>query len=133
MVFAIDFDGTCVRHKYPEIGEDVPGAVDVLLRLQEAGHQLILYTMRSKRSLMEAVEWFKDRNIELYDFNRNPTQDTWTTSPKVYAQIYIDDAALGCPLKRDSPGERAYVDWDIVEKVLVANKKIEPKSKIITT
>ena len=29
---------------------------------------------------------------------------------------YIDDAALGCPIKRDKNGTRAYVDWEIIEK-----------------
>ena len=34
--------------------------------------------------------------------------------PKIYANIYIDDAALGTPLKYDEDGtiSRPYVDWD---------------------
>ena len=46
MFIAIDFDGTCVTHDYPEVGKDI-GAVPVLKRLIDAGHKLILHTMRS--------------------------------------------------------------------------------------
>ena len=45
MVIGIDFDGTCVRHEYPEIGKDI-GAIPVLKRIIEYGHDIILYTMR---------------------------------------------------------------------------------------
>lgn len=27
MIIAVDFDGTCVKHRYPMVGEDVDGAV----------------------------------------------------------------------------------------------------------
>jgi hypothetical protein len=28
MIVAVDFDGTCVEHMYPLVGEDAPGAVE---------------------------------------------------------------------------------------------------------
>jgi predicted mannosyl-3-phosphoglycerate phosphatase (HAD superfamily) len=46
MIIAVDFDGTCVTHEYPRIGRDI-GAAPVLKRLTDAGHKLILWTMRS--------------------------------------------------------------------------------------
>jgi hypothetical protein len=113
MIIAVDFDGTCVKFAYPKIGADI-GAVPVLKRLVKAGHQLILYTMRDGDELTQAAQWFKDNNIELYGVNQNPTQHKWTTSPKVYAQLYIDDAALGIPLIR-TKDEKPYVDWEAVE------------------
>jgi len=97
MKIAIDFDGTCVTHEYPNIGRDI-GAVPVLKRLVEAGHKLILNTMRSGPQLEAAVNWFKDHDIPLYGVNEDPGQKEWTQSPKVFANMYIDDAALGCPL-----------------------------------
>ena len=112
MIIAIDFDGTCVKHAYPKIGEDI-GAVPVLKEMVKNGHQLVLNTMRSGRLLDEAVQWFKDNGIELSGANHTPGQATWTESPKVYAQLYIDDAALGCPTNYDGMG-RPYVDWKIV-------------------
>lgn len=65
----------------------------------KAGHKLILFTMRSNRHvpnetgdptimdvtgmfLDDAVNWFKQNDIPLYGINENPTQKTWTNSPK---------------------------------------------------
>ena len=118
MYIAIDFDGTCVTHDYPRIGKDI-GAVTVLKRLVEAGHKLILNTMRSGKELQDAIDWFNENGIELYGANENPTQKRWTQSPKVYAHLYIDDAALGCPLKLDSNlSDRPFVDWKAVSFLL---------------
>jgi hypothetical protein len=131
----IDFDGTCVTHDFPKVGKSI-GAEKVLKRLVENGHQLILFTMRSDRLeakpvidptiqnvtgkfLTEAINWFKENNIPLYGIQKNPTQHNWTTSPKSYAELMIDDSALGCPLKFDlSISQRPFVDWDIVEIIL---------------
>lgn len=115
-IFAIDFDGTCVEHKFPDVGKDI-GAASVLKRLVENGHNLILYTMRSGINLPPAIEWFKINDIPLYAVQENPTQKTWTNSPKCYAQVYIDDAALGIPLKK-SQNTRSYVDWGVVADLL---------------
>lgn len=112
MEIAIDFDGTCVTHDYPNVGTDI-GAVPVLKQLVKDGHELILYTMRSGKELDDAVNWFKKNEIPLYGIQQNPTQKSWTNSPKCYAQLYIDDAALGCPLVL-STNKRPYVDWEKV-------------------
>ena len=134
----IDFDGTCVTHDFPRIGKEI-GAVPVLKRLVENGHQLILFTMRSDRTekketndptiqnvtgafLTDAVNWFKENDIPLYGIQTNPTQHNWTTSPKSYAELMIDDSALGCPLKYDlNLSNRLFVDWKKVEKWLENN------------
>jgi hypothetical protein len=114
LVIAVDFDGTCVTHEYPHIGKDI-GAVPVLKGFVEAGHRLILYTMRSGKELEAAVDWFKQKGIPLYGVNENPSQKSWTDSPKVYANVYIDDAAFGCPLRYDSASSnKVFVDWDVV-------------------
>lgn len=120
MYIGIDFDGTVVKHKYPIIGEDI-GAVPILKELTNNGHRLILNTMRSGKELDEAVNWFKENNIELFGINNNPTQYTWTSSPKVYAHIYIDDAALGCPCKFDEVSHRKYVDWEKIKTFFKEN------------
>ena len=114
MIIAIDFDGTCVKHAYPKIGEDI-GAVPVLKEMVKNGHQLVLNTMRSGKLLDEAVQWFENNGVKLSGANSTPGQATWTSSPKVYANVYIDDAALGCPTTMDN-NENIYVDWKIVAK-----------------
>lgn len=116
MIIGIDFDGTCVQHNFPHIGKDI-GAVPVLKKLINKGHSLILHTMRSDKDdndyLSQAIDWFWKNDITLYGINYNPKQSSWTSSPKPYCNIYIDDSALGCPLTVDG-----YVDWDEVEKIL---------------
>lgn len=118
MIIAIDFDGTCVEHEFPDVGADVPGAVQTLQSLA-MHHDLILWTMRSGAALRDAVQWFSERGIQLYGVNTNPEQTTWTDSPKAYAQLYIDDAALGCPLTQNRRLDgRPYVDWFAVRAAL---------------
>ena len=131
----IDFDGTCVTHSFPKIGKDI-GAIPVLKRLVEEGHQLILFTMRSNmitfkeiegdltpdtkgHFLNDAIKWFMDNGIALYGVQTNPTQSTWTESPKSFAPLMIDDSAIGCPLKFDPTlSSKPFVDWVKVEKML---------------
>lgn len=121
MTIAIDFDGTIVTHRYPEIGEPVKGAVPVIKELIENGHRIILFTMRSGKYLTEAIKYLKAESIDLFGINHNPEQDDWTSSPKAYAQLYIDDAALGCPLiyPDNHPG-RPFVDWKLVRNQLLS-------------
>src|SRR5574344_204870 len=115
MIIAIDFDGTCVTHDFPRIGKDI-GAVPVLKALVRNGHKLILYTMRSDidnpsssdpnihtvggKYLTEALAWFENNGIELWGVNENPEQKSWTSSPKPFANMYIDDSSFGCPTRR---------------------------------
>ena len=116
LVVGIDFDGTCVTHEYPKVGQDI-GAAPVLTNIVLKGGKLVLNTMRSGKELEDAVNWFKSKNIPLWGVNKNPTQHEWTTSPKVYANLYIDDAALGTPLIKPNTG-RPYVDWKSVATLL---------------
>ena len=117
-IIAIDFDGTCVEHEYPSVGLDVDGAVETLQSLTKAGHRLILFTMRSGERLEAAVKWFKSRKIELWGVNENPEQSEWTSSPKVHADIYIDDSALGCPIMCIDGVRRPVVNWSKVRAQL---------------
>jgi hypothetical protein len=119
VVIAVDFDGTCVTHDYPYIGSDI-GAVPVLKELVDAGYNLVLNTMRSGRLEKDAVKWFKENNIPLYGVNCNPDQKSWTSSPKVFADLFIDDAALGIPLKTSPTSTRPFVDWVAVRELLVS-------------
>jgi hydroxymethylpyrimidine pyrophosphatase-like HAD family hydrolase len=119
MYICIDFDGTIVDHRFPDIGPPAPGALEWLAKFQEAGAKLILFTMRSDGgkhggTLRAAVKYLEDHGIKLYGVNKNPTQIHWTTSPKAYGQIYIDDSAFGCPLIQPEGFQRPCVDWDVV-------------------
>ncbi|MFH2094483.1 MAG: hydrolase, partial [Bacteroidota bacterium] len=43
---AVDFDGTIVEHKYPDIGEEKLFAFHTLKELKKKGFKLILWTYR---------------------------------------------------------------------------------------
>lgn len=111
MNIAIDFDGTIVEHEYPLIGRLVPGAIEGIKAIQAAGHTVMLWTMRSGGKLDEAVAFCREHGVEFDYVNVNPSQCEWTQSPKLFAVVYIDDAALGCPLIHQTMG-RPYVDWN---------------------
>lgn len=79
--------------------------------------------MRSGPELEAAVNWFKVNGIELYGVNEDPGQKEWTKSPKVFANIYIDAAALGCPLLFDIMiSGRPFVDWETIRHYFKHNE-----------
>lgn len=124
-IIAVDFDGTIVEHRYPKIGALLPDCVRVIRRMKNAGFTLILLTMRSDYGpdgpmLSQAVDFCRNLGIEFDFVNNNPLQLSWTTSRKVYAHLYIDDAALGCPLQARSSGGgiKRPADWISIESAL---------------
>jgi hypothetical protein len=138
MIIVIDFDGTCVTHEFPNIGKDI-GAEKVLKKLIQKGHRLILFTMRCNHTfipnshqpdiivepgnyLTEAVNWFKERDIPLFGIQKHPNQSGWTSSPKAYGHLIIDDIALGCPVKFDrNISDKPFIDWVRIEGMLTNN------------
>lgn len=145
ITIAVDFDGTCTAHNFPAIGAPI-GSARVLRELTDKGHKLILWTMRSDKPdnqdcagsdpsvyipkvgerndyLSQAIEWFRVNQIPLYGCQTNPTQSDWTSSPKCYANLYLDDAALGCPLTYDIDiSDRPFVDWVKMRELLVVRR-----------
>lgn len=125
-IVAVDFDGTLVEHRYPNIGKPLPFAFETLKTLKNNGIRLMLWTMRGHPdlsrfphldlhtgnyiptdTLQEALDFCKEKGVEFDGINLSPEQ--FSTSNKQYAHCYIDDAALGCPLD-----ENGYVDWSQV-------------------
>lgn len=141
LIIGLDFDGTCVTHEFPLVGKDLPNCVETLRRLVSHGARLVLWTMRANHTvppisndpdihaeagmyLDDAVNWFKEREIPLWGIQRNPEQDSWTSSPKAYCHTYIDDAALGCPLTYDlEVSNRVFADWYRIEGMLFPTEK----------
>lgn len=127
MVIAVDFDGTCVSHEFPYTGVDI-GAEVVLKALTEKKHKIICLSMRCEEhantilydTITPIKEWFEKHDIPLYAINDNPSQNEWSKSRKVYANLYIDDQYLGCPLKFNlNISNRTFVNWIGVTDLLV--------------
>ena len=69
MTIAVDFDGTIVTHEYPNIGKEIPFAVQTLKMLQDDGHKLILWTVREGDLLRDAIQWCREKGLEFYTGN----------------------------------------------------------------
>ncbi len=99
MTIAIDFDGTIVEDRYPEIGPERPFATDTLRMLIEERHQLILWTVREGRQLDEALQWCRERGVDFWAVNRDyPEEDVSRNdyySRKIKADLFIDDRGIG--------------------------------------
>jgi hypothetical protein len=98
MKIAVDFDGTIVEHRYPQIGEEKLFAFETLKQLQKLGHQLILWTFRHGKELDEAIEYCKKKGLEFYAINRSYPEeefDTDTASRKIDVDLFIDDRNVG--------------------------------------
>lgn len=103
MTIAVDFDGTLCEFGFPGIGEQKYNhkkLMNALIEMREKGHKIILWTNRGDneeyKSLSEAVQWCKDRGLEFDAVNENlPGQKKLSGySPKIMADLYIDDKAL---------------------------------------
>lgn len=117
MIIAVDFDGTIVTHAYPRIGKPVPFAIETLLKIQQEGHRLILWTVREGDLLAEAVEYCRARGLEFYAVNANyPEEQVHTcSSRKISADLYIDDRSLG-----------GIPDWGVIWQMISSGQCFVP-------
>jgi hypothetical protein len=98
LVLAVDFDGTVVEDRYPEIGKPLPFAIDTLKRLHADGHRIVLWTFRHGRPLRHAVEFLESQGVELYAVNQSFPEESEQLdgySRKIHADWFIDDRNIG--------------------------------------
>ncbi|MDY6418607.1 MAG: hypothetical protein SPK87_07670 [Bacteroidales bacterium] len=97
MTIAVDFDGTIVEHKYPEIGKEKPFAIQTLRTLQQEGNRIILFTSREGELLEDAVAYCHKKGLDFFAVNSNQPADALfpRQTSKVIADVYIDDKNLG--------------------------------------
>lgn len=118
MIIAVDFDGTIVEHRYPEIGRELPFATQTLKMLIEEHHKLILWSVREGELLDQAVEWCRQRGVEFYAVNRDfPEEDEEKNkhySRKLKADVWIDDRNVG-----------GLPDWGTIYTMIHENKTYE--------
>lgn len=115
MTIAVDFDGTIVEHKYPQIGREIPFAIATLKQLQQEHHRLILWSVREGELLDEAVEYCRQRGVEFYAVNSNYSEEPVALNSacscrKLKADLFIDDRNIG-----------GLPDWGIIYE-MVHNK-----------
>lgn len=95
---AVDFDGTVVEHRYPEIGEELPFATETLRMLIKDHHRLILWTVREGELLQQAIDWCHERGVDFWAVNRDyPEEEEEKNnhfSRKLKADYFIDDRGI---------------------------------------
>lgn len=125
MKIYLDFDGTVVEHQYPALGQCNAGCFEVIDKLYNAGHEIIINTMRvefNNGTLEQAVEFINqsmrilNNNAAFYFFENtkhkyDPTIWDWELHFKT-GRIFIDDVCEGIPLKNGTVANRQMVDWE---------------------
>lgn len=114
MRIAVDFDGTVVEHKFPDIGKEIPHAFDTLKRLQRDGHDIILWTVREGEELRKAIEFCHRKGLDFFAVNAQAPGEDKLDGPvcrKVSADIYIDDCNVG-----------GIPDWETIYQMIVFRK-----------
>lgn len=97
MIYAVDFDGTLSLGRWPEVGEQNKPLFEFLIREQEAGAKIILWTNRHGGLLMGAIEYCAHRGLRFDAVNENLPEIIElydADSRKISADVYIDDKAL---------------------------------------
>jgi hypothetical protein len=127
MKIYLDFDGTVVEHYFPEIGAENPHAIQVIARLQAAGHEIVMNTYRadidqkhvqealdyihSFEEIKQAIEKFLPQKLEPRSFDLDLAKES--------NQLYLDDISTGIPMRRNIVLEHGMmVDWMALEKIL---------------
>ncbi len=99
MVIAVDFDGTIVTHRYPDIGDEIPFATETLKMLIKEHHKLILWSVREGKLLQDAIDWCRKRGVEFYAVNKDYPEEKVEYnnhfSRKIKADLFIDDRNIG--------------------------------------
>ena len=80
MIIAVDFDGTIVENRYPEIGEEIPFATETIRMLISERNRIILWTVREGKYLEDAVAWCRERGIEFYAINKDYPEEKMETT-----------------------------------------------------
>lgn len=139
MKIYLDFDGTVVEHQYPRMGRCNFGCIEVIKKLQDAGHEVVLNTYRaniSPSALQQALDFLnvnawaflngkQDHFFELKPIvalpeKLHPAQWDWNLMNQTDA-VYIDDVALHMPLKPAVMSEGKMVDWGQINLEFIEN------------
>ncbi len=96
-IIAVDFDGTLVENKWPDIGATKTDILEYCKREQRNDARIILWTNRVERTLENAVAWCESNGLHLDAVNDNipeVVEHFGFNTRKIYADEYIDDKAV---------------------------------------
>lgn len=117
---AIDFDDTCCKDAFPNVGEEIEGCVETLKSFNASGYRLVLWTCREHRlyngvdPLHEALDWFREKGIELAGVNSDDLirNEGYERSRKIHTDFIIDDKCVGIPKIN------GHLDWVKIKELI---------------
>lgn len=108
-VIAVDFDGTIVENKYPQIGDINWKAREVINDFYNSGGYIVINTCRVGEYERQAILKLHESGVKFHTVNANipfVIAKYGVDCRKISADMYIDDRNFGG------------VDWDAIEKEL---------------
>ena len=135
----LDFDGTVVEHQFPKIGRCNFGCIEVIKKLQDAGHKIILNTYRADvggECMTDSLRLINDQYWMLLvdrksrdNFHLNPITDYEPKKihPSPFnmlltqktGELFIDDVSAGIPLKPAVMTPTRMVDWNMLDSIFL--------------
>jgi len=97
LVIAIDFDGTIATLSFPEVGTLRENADEVIRKLYDEGHKIIINTCRSGIHEGSAQLFLEKHKIPYHYINSNLPELILVYGQdcrKISADVYIDDKCL---------------------------------------
>jgi hypothetical protein len=97
-VISVDFDGTLIEDgHWPGIGPEIPGAVEAVNTLFNAGFCIIINSCRAREAEETMIQWLEDHNVSYSHVNENCQERVIyyrTDCRKISADCYVDDKNL---------------------------------------
>ena len=127
----LDFDGTVVEHEYPRIGRCNFGCFEVIKKLQDAGHEIILNTARADfndGTLEKAMEYMNEDSWMFFIDKKSEIRPIICVKHKIHPHpwklddvdvIFIDDICYGILLKPCKMIQGNMVDWDELDRQFI--------------
>ena len=97
-IISIDYDDTIGYQDFPRSGTIKPNAKEVINRLYDEGHHILIWTCRAFDRLETAKEYLKECGVKYHLINENLIHNIEKyggDTRKQSAHIYIDDRQLG--------------------------------------
>lgn len=123
MVISIDFDGTICENRYPQMGEPLPNAKQVINYWYDRGHTIIINTCRTGHYEEHAKSYLNYHGIRYNYMNENDPkliEKYMSDTRKISADVYLDDRTLADVTLRAMMGIEEYNKqyWDTASSQL---------------
>jgi hypothetical protein len=122
---SIDYDDTIVYQDFPRSGTIKPNAKEVINRLYDEGHNILIWTCRAFERLETAKEYLNECGVKYHLINENLVNNIEKyggDTRKMSAHIYIDDRQLG-GIPNDWLVIEEMVRRDLVKAEIIENLK----------